>query len=211
MIPYTNVSLNDIQTELGGSGVIGLDEYYRGGGIVHINQTSPSGVIPTSGSIDLAVFRGVVKYVPGWVGTVFNDIASYGQSSESVACEGSITFNPDGTIELFGAQYSYGSTQWCTPIASTAPYPGNNYWIKLTRTSGVMPSGMASGTIYSLSASRTVYVTAVAYLTIVQSMGTIDIYSDAGGTTRVGGGLYGVNAEVGGGSGGGGGGGGGDV
>ena len=205
-IPSTNISLNSIQTELGGSNPISINEYYRGGSIVHINQTSPSGTIPASasgGQIDLAVFRGVVKYVDVWVGTVSNNIASYGQSSESVACEGSITFTPAGTIELFGAQYSSGSTQWCTPIASTAPYPGNNYWIKLTRTSGVMPSGMVSGTIYSLSASRTVYVTNAAYLTIVQSLGTIDIYSDAGGTTRVGGGLYGVNAEVGGGSGGG--------
>ena len=63
MIPYTNVSLNSIQTELGGSNPISINEYYRGGSIVHINQTSPSGTIPTSGQIDIAVFRGVVKYV----------------------------------------------------------------------------------------------------------------------------------------------------
>ena len=198
--PITDLMFSSVQAELGGINPISLSEYVRGGSIVNTNQTSPYGSIPTVSDISMGVFRGVVKYVAVTI-TVSNNIASYGQSSESVACEGSITFTPAGTIELFGAQYSYGSTQWCTPIASTAPYPGNNYWIKLTRTSGVMPSGMVSGTIYSLSASRTVYVTNAAYLSIVQSLGTIDIYSDAGGTTRVGGGVYGVNAEVGGGEG----------
>ena len=50
------ISLNDIQTEFSGSNPIGINEYYRGGGLVPDTATNSS--IPTSGTIDLADFYG---------------------------------------------------------------------------------------------------------------------------------------------------------
>tara|TARA_B100000459_G_C8590513_1_gene207516 strand:+ start:1550 stop:2215 length:666 start_codon:yes stop_codon:yes gene_type:complete len=56
------ISLNSIQGEFGGSNPIGLNEYYRGGGLVpnHSNTSS----IPTSGTIDAQDFYGTSATSP---------------------------------------------------------------------------------------------------------------------------------------------------
>jgi len=51
------ISLNDIQTEFGGTNPISMSEYYRGGSFVTDNNTS----VPTSGTIDMGDFYGAVK------------------------------------------------------------------------------------------------------------------------------------------------------
>ena len=126
-------------------------------------------------------------------GVVSNSLNPTGQASGTNPTTASITFLTDGSIDKFDPDISYGSTEWFTPIGGT---PGNSYWIKITRVSGVATSGMANGTIYSLATSQSIQLTATGSLTIRESAGTIDIYSDAGGTTRVGGGTYVINAET---------------
>lgn len=51
------ISLNDLQTAYGGVNPIGLNEYYRGGGLV-ANGTGLSTTIPTSGAISFSNFYG---------------------------------------------------------------------------------------------------------------------------------------------------------
>lgn len=68
--PTSNVTFSSIQGEFGGSNPISMSEYYRGGGIVNINQTSPYGTIPTSGAINVGVLKGVTKYVAAFSGTI---------------------------------------------------------------------------------------------------------------------------------------------
>jgi len=126
-------------------------------------------------------------------GVVSNSLSCTAQASGTNPTTASITFLNDGTISYYDPAISYGSTEWFTPSGGT---PGNNYWIKATRISGVATSGMANGTIYSLATSQSIELTATGSLTIRVSAGTIDIYSDAGGTTRVGGGTYNINAET---------------
>lgn len=53
------ISLADIQTEFGGVNPIGINEYYRNGGLVSSNNTN----VPTSGTISLANFYGARKQV----------------------------------------------------------------------------------------------------------------------------------------------------
>lgn len=48
------ISLNDVQTEFGGSNPIGINEYYRGGS--NVPDTSANSLIPTSGTIQLDDF-----------------------------------------------------------------------------------------------------------------------------------------------------------
>lgn len=50
------ISLNDIQTEFGGTNPISISEYYRGGSFMSDNNSN----VPTSGTIDLADFHGSV-------------------------------------------------------------------------------------------------------------------------------------------------------
>ena len=56
------ISLQSIQGEFGGSNPIGINEYYRGGGLVpnHSNTSS----IPTSGTIDVQDFYGTSATAP---------------------------------------------------------------------------------------------------------------------------------------------------
>ena len=51
------ITLQDIEDEFGGTGSIGLSEYYRNGSYVTSNNTS----VPTSGSITLSNFYGAVR------------------------------------------------------------------------------------------------------------------------------------------------------
>jgi hypothetical protein len=124
-------------------------------------------------------------------GVVSNSLNPTAQAQDYDRVSASITFNTDGTIDYFDPATSYGSTEWFTPTGGT---PGNNYWIKVTRVNGITPSGMTSGTIYSLSTNQTMFNTAVTNGQTRISSGNIDIYSDAAGTTRVGGGTYSITS-----------------
>ncbi|MDB9962825.1 hypothetical protein OAD41_00175 [bacterium] len=53
------ITLQDIEDEFGGTGSIGLSEYYRNGSYVTSNNTS----VPTSGAISLSNFYGALKRV----------------------------------------------------------------------------------------------------------------------------------------------------
>ena len=97
-----------------------------------------------------------------------------------------VSFYTNGTIDYIDPALSSGSTAWYLPTGGT---PGNSYWIKITVVSGSTPTGMTSGTLYALSATRALTLTRTSVGTSTSS-GNIDIYSDAGGTTRVGGGSY---------------------
>ena len=64
-IPSTgSLSLDDIQTEFGGTNPISLSEYYAGGGLVQSGATGDSGAIPTSGQISIGQFYGSTARVP---------------------------------------------------------------------------------------------------------------------------------------------------
>lgn len=54
------LSLLNIQGEFGGTAPIGLNEYYRGGGLVTPNNTS----VPTSGTISINNFYGTTNRIP---------------------------------------------------------------------------------------------------------------------------------------------------
>jgi hypothetical protein len=125
--------------------------------------------------------------------TINNAISSTAQASDFAPISAYLYFNSNGSIGYFDPAISYGSTNWATPTTAGI---GNNYWIRVTRVSGITPSGMTSGTIYALSGSPYMFVTAVFDGQVRISTGTIDIYSDAGGVTRVGGGTYALNAEA---------------
>jgi hypothetical protein len=122
----------------------------------------------------------------------------YGKSNIAIAQSlQAYCASTDGTVAFAfnsnGSMYYYqaygGSTDWATP--NTAGI-GPNYWVKITYLSGVALSGMTSGTLYQIAAepyNPTAYYT-VGVGAFQAGTGYVDIYSDAGGTTRVGGGTY---------------------
>ena len=62
-LPSSGVlTLNDIQTEFGGTNPIDLSDYYRGGGLVP--DSGPNAAIPTSGAISVSDFYGSANLIP---------------------------------------------------------------------------------------------------------------------------------------------------
>jgi len=59
-IPNSNVSMQDIENEFGGSGSISLNEYYKGGANVPSGVDDPN-TIPTQGTISIGDFRGATN------------------------------------------------------------------------------------------------------------------------------------------------------
>ena len=59
------LSLNDIQTEFGGTNPIGLNEYYAGGANVPAGTTGTNGAVPSSGTISIFNFYGTAKAIRG--------------------------------------------------------------------------------------------------------------------------------------------------
>ena len=137
----------------------------------------------------------------GGSGTTWSMSSLWGKSNitinNSIVCDAQaldygpppcyINFINNGEITYEDPAYSSGSTNWATPTTAGV---GSSYWIKITRVNGITPSGMTSGTIYALSISPSMYISAVYSGQTRLASGTIDIYSDSGGTTRVGGGTY---------------------
>lgn len=61
------LSLNQIQTEFGGSNPISLSEYYAGGGLVPAGTSGTYGAVPSSGTISIRNFYGTSAIVQGQV------------------------------------------------------------------------------------------------------------------------------------------------
>lgn len=102
------------------------------------------------------------------------------------AAVASITFSTNGTISRTGTGSS-GGNNWYSPTTTNI---GNSYWIKLNVTSGTAwsstnPSGMANNQIYPMSSART-FTWTRSNTGETTAAGTIQFYSDSGGTTPVG-------------------------
>lgn len=117
--------------------------------------------------------------------TINNSLLAEAESSQIGPATAGITFNTNGTMFYDDPTQSTGSANWATPTTAGI---GSSYWVKITRTSGSPFSTLSSGVIYSLSTVRT--ITLYSASGPLQSAGNVDIYSDSGGTTRVGGGTY---------------------
>ena len=59
------LSLQNIQTEFGGTNPIGLNEYYAGGGLVPAGVTGTNGAVPSSGVINIFNFYGTAAGILG--------------------------------------------------------------------------------------------------------------------------------------------------
>ena len=64
------IDFASIQTEFGGANPIGIDEYYRNGGLVPGNNTN----VPTSGTISLADFYGAINEIIKYITTTSTNV-----------------------------------------------------------------------------------------------------------------------------------------
>lgn len=118
----TNLKFSALQTEYGGSNPISLSEYYKGGVRVPSGQTSSYGTIPTSGVINIGVFRGTTKFT----GLDFRTV-----TSGYVAA-------PKGGVDFWGYQFA-GQTGTISPTGNST-LAGHNSPILHIRGSAVVGS-----------------------------------------------------------------------
>jgi hypothetical protein len=111
-LPLTNISFQDIMTEFRGDPEIEFTEYYLGGDYVPPNQKGYGGVaIPSSGAIDVGVFRGAIL--------------------QSISGNGSFTATPHG----FGTRASTPGTDGNAAVMFRTT-DGTNTWTYLSTNYG---------------------------------------------------------------------------
>jgi hypothetical protein len=160
-IPST-ISLDNIQTEFGGSNPIGINEYYAGAGLVPAGTANATSVaIPTSGTISFANFSGAAALsasLPSWNagGGYDNNInASYYDFTCSGAyAEIYLYVNSNGTIVYNDMLNNYSHT-W--RLAGNA----SDFYFRFDVSSGGV-SGSATGTNLQMNTNYTYYITASA-------------------------------------------------
>jgi len=160
-IPST-ISLDNIQTEFGGSNPIGINEYYAGAGLVPAGTANATSVaIPTSGTISFANFSGAAALsasLPSWnsgggydnniIATV-NDFTCSGANAEIY-----LYVNSNGTIVYNDMLNNYSHT-W--RLAGNA----SDFYFRFDVSSGGV-SGSATGTNLQMNSNYLYFVSASA-------------------------------------------------
>lgn len=119
-VPTTNVGMDSIQTEFGGTNPISMDEYYAGGANVPPGTQSPvdPSPVPSSGAITIGEFRGCTKVVFPINGSSANVNAS---NSPAFTTNCFINFNTSTGAITHGGGGTGGGT--------TITYFGPSTWI----------------------------------------------------------------------------------
>ena len=159
-IPST-ISLDNIQTEFGGSNPIGINEYYAGAGLVPAGTANATSVaIPTSGTISFANFSGAAALsasLPSWNagGGYDNNISA---SVIDFTCSGAyaeiyLYVNSNGTIVYNDMLNNYSHT-W--RLAGNA----SDFYFRFDVSGSV--SGSPTGSNLQMNTNYTYYLTASA-------------------------------------------------
>lgn len=181
------LSLNDIQTEFGGSNPISLSEYYAGGANVPAGTTGTYGAVPSSGTISIRNFYGTSKVVYRLDANTYSDFGVQGLLAAEVA----FYVNSNGTVEATSLNSGLlDSYNWITPTTGST-----SYYVRATLNSGSLASG-TTGVWEALTSNRvwTVYVPDSGGLQIANL--TIAISSNSSGTNIVASASISLQAEV---------------
>ena len=139
------ISLEDIQTEFGGSNPIAITEYYRGG--VNVPDTAANASIPTSGTISLEDFYGGDASAGATILLTNRTVVAVDTTSSlRTLATGQLQTSDNG-----GLSYTNITNEWATPLNA-----GNGalYEINVNPTSGSV-TGSATNTWLALSSTRT--------------------------------------------------------
>jgi len=138
------LSLNDIQTEFGGTNPIALSEYYAGGAFVPAGTSGTNGPVPSSGTISIGNFYGTSKVVIS-VTNQFISTFNFG-----VPATAEYRLNSNGQVEQILNGGVSTLEQWCTPTSAAGDYEA-----RVTITIDTLDSGAAVNTWLALSTTRT--------------------------------------------------------
>ena len=168
------LSLNDIQTEFGGTNPISLSEYYAGGANVPAGTTGTFGAVPSSGAISIRNFYGTSKIVYRLDSGTYSDFAVSPLDAQTTLFVGS-----DGSLDIgtfnSGVLANYN---WITPTATAS-----THFVRLTPTSGTF-SGSTTSAWLALTTSAQWFVNQTGF-GLNTATGTLAISTNSGGTNIV--------------------------
>ena len=170
------LSLNDIQTEFGGTNPISLNEYYAGGANVPAGTSGTNGAVPSSGTISINNFYGTSKIVYRLDSDVYLDTALSPTDARVV-----FSVNSNGTVLATGdTAGTLASYNWITPTTGST-----TYYVRATLTSGTFSSG-TTGTWLALTSNQS-WVTLFTSNSPGNKMttATFELATDSGGTNVV--------------------------
>ena len=134
------ISLNDIQTEFGGSNPISLSEYYAGGSFVAAGTTGDGGAIPSSGAISIGDFYGAAARV-----SVALTISGTTQNYNIYANRGG-TYSAGKTDVVLTVQAIVGSAGTGQYAIDTGNQWASGDTVKIINNSQIVGCGGAGGT-----------------------------------------------------------------
>lgn len=129
------ISLANIQTEFGGSNPIGLNEYYRGGGLVPASVTA----VPASGGISLSNFYGTSNVPAGVVKLTSVNVINTVDYPANTASLSGIALERSGKLQAYANQFAgiwfeiTPTDEWLNPESLA---DADNYECRATITSG---------------------------------------------------------------------------
>jgi hypothetical protein len=182
------LSLNDIQTEFGGTNPISLSEYYAGGANVPAGTTGTYGAVPSSGTISIRNFYGTSKAVFRLDANTYSDFGAMG----ILPAEVTFYVNSNGSVQA--TTFNSGivdSYDWITPTTGST-----TYFVRATLNSGSLTSG-TTGTWLALTSDRSWSVQRLENNPGLQIANlTIAISSNSSGTNIVASASISLQAEV---------------
>lgn len=138
------LSLNDIQTEFGGTNPISINEYYAGGSFVPAGTSGTNGPVPSSGTISISNFYGTSNVVI----SISNQNIIDGTGGARTATAGYRLTSGGQAQSLINTTFT-NLEQWCTPTSQAG-----NYEARVTVNIGALSSG-TTGTWVALSTTQT--------------------------------------------------------
>lgn len=135
------IDFGSIQTEFGGTNPIGINEYYRNGGLVPSNNTN----VPTSGTISLANFYGASN-VSYWFAVLSTNIQNQSGTTNIVSDSNNNIYHLSHYNTLSTAFYdvlllkydSTGSFQWQKRIYQSATSDDYAYDVKIDSNNNIV-------------------------------------------------------------------------
>lgn len=170
------LSLNDIQTEFGGTNPISLSEYYAGGANVPAGTTGTYGAVPSSGTISIQNFYGTSKVVYRLDSDVYSD---FGINGVDPSAGVNFVVRSDGTVLVSGDNSgTLANYNWITPTTGST-----TYFVRATLVSGTFNTG-TTGSWLALTSNRS-WIVRVFTAAGRSTTATFEIATDSGGTNIV--------------------------
>ena len=139
------LTLDNIQTEFGGTNPIGLNEYYAGGGLVPAGTSGTYGAVPSSGALSVQNFYGTTAFTPIYIEDVFSTYLYTGNGSTQTITNGIDLAGKGGLVWVKGRNETYYHRLASSPGPTLPNYLASNATDAASSGNGTISAFSSSG------------------------------------------------------------------